>query len=185
MEKLTRRQANFVNEYLKDLNGTQAAIRAGYSLHTAAAISSENLQKPSIVAAIDAAMLARSERVKVDADYVLKRLHDEVEADIAEIYDEDGSLLPVHEWPAVFRKGLIEQIETEELFEGAGKERVQVGVVRKVKLSPRIKRLELIGKHIGVNAFQDVVEVKGLSSLAERMERAAARTSAASEGSDE
>lgn len=68
---LTHKQQRFVDEYLVDLNATQAAIRAGYSQKTARQIGEENLSKPDILAAVDKAMADRSERTKIDQDYVL------------------------------------------------------------------------------------------------------------------
>jgi len=72
--KLTSKQQQFVLEYLKDLNATQAAIRAGYSKKTARSIGAENLSKPYINEAIQKEMDKRSERVKMDADDVLKEI---------------------------------------------------------------------------------------------------------------
>lgn len=69
--QLTPKQAQFVVEYLKDLNATQAAVRAGFSEHTATVQGSQLLAKPHIRAAIDAAKAGRVERTKIDADYVL------------------------------------------------------------------------------------------------------------------
>ena len=175
---LTAKQSRFIDEYVIDLNGKEAAIRAGYSRHSSKDIASQLLVIPEVAAAVDAAKLERSIKLGVDAEFVLKRLTDEVNADLADLYDDDGKMLPVEDWPLIFRTGLVSGIETEELFEGVGKERVQVGIVRKIKLSDRIKRLELIGKHVAVNAFQDVVQVKGVSGLAERLERAQARKQA-------
>ncbi|MGI8766582.1 MAG: terminase small subunit [Gemmatimonadaceae bacterium] len=71
---LTPKQARFVEEYLTDLNATQAAIRAGYSPKTAYAIGVENLRKPVIVTALEEAMRARSERTGVTADRVVEEL---------------------------------------------------------------------------------------------------------------
>ena len=76
---LTAKQALFVCEYLIDANATQAAIRAGYSEHSARAIGSENLAKPAVIAALAAAMAARVERVELNADWVLRRLKENVE----------------------------------------------------------------------------------------------------------
>lgn len=73
-EKLTPRQALFVEEYLKDLNGTQAAIRSGYSAKTAQAISSENLRKPLIVAALAEAQAKRSAKTGITQERVLAEL---------------------------------------------------------------------------------------------------------------
>ena len=76
---LTPKQQRFVEEYLIDLNGTQAAIRAGYSPKTAKEQASENLAKPNIQEAIQGAQSARSERTEVNQDYVVQRLKGEAE----------------------------------------------------------------------------------------------------------
>lgn len=112
---------------------------------------------------------------KVDAGWLLARLVDEACADIADLYDGEGKLKPVDEWPEVWRQGLIQGVEIEERFEGRGNGREQVGFVKKIRLSDRLKRLELIGKHIGVKAFEETVRVKGLDGLGERLTRAAKR----------
>lgn len=168
---LTPKQHRFVEEYLIDLNGTQAAIRAGYSRHTANEIAAENLAKPSIRAAIDAGKRDRSERAKIDADAVLDRLAAEVEADLADIYDADGHILPVKDWPLIWRQGLVQGLDVEQLFDGVGKDREQIGTVVKLRLSDRLRRLELIGKHVAVRAFEDRVAVNDMSGLAERLMR--------------
>jgi phage terminase small subunit len=77
---LTPKQQVFVDEYLKDLNATQAAVRAGYSEKTAKVIGSENLTKPDIAGAIQKAMDERSERTAITQDYVLQGIQDVTEA---------------------------------------------------------------------------------------------------------
>ena len=74
MAKLTPKQARFCEEYLVDLNATQAAIRAGYSVESAGSIGSENLTKPEIRARIETAMAERSKRTGINADRVLREL---------------------------------------------------------------------------------------------------------------
>ena len=69
---MTPKQQRFVDEYLIDLNATQAAIRAGYSEKTARQVGAENLSKPDIAAAIAARTQERSQRTKIDADMVLQ-----------------------------------------------------------------------------------------------------------------
>ena len=76
---MTPKQKTFVEEYLIDLNATQAAIRAGYSEATAYSIGQENLKKPEIAKAIQAAMDERSERTEVTQDYVLDVIKDTTE----------------------------------------------------------------------------------------------------------
>src|SRR5262245_23429570 len=67
---LTAKQAMFVREYLTDMNGTQAAIRAGYSARTANEQGARLLAKASIREAIEKAQAERLQRLDIDADYV-------------------------------------------------------------------------------------------------------------------
>tara|TARA_R110000822_G_scaffold90984_1_gene209999 strand:+ start:947 stop:1372 length:426 start_codon:yes stop_codon:yes gene_type:complete len=71
--KLTPKQLLFCQEYLIDLNATQAAIRAGYSTKTAQRIGSENLSKPLVAQFIQLLANERSKRVDIDADWVLEQ----------------------------------------------------------------------------------------------------------------
>ena len=79
MAKLTPKQQRFVDEYLIDLNATQAAIRAGYSPKTAQQMGAENLSKPVIAEAIELAKTERSERTLVTQDDVIRGLLTEAE----------------------------------------------------------------------------------------------------------
>lgn len=79
--QLTPKQAAFVAEYLLDLNATQAAIRAGYSERTAYRTGADNLRKPQIARAIEAAQADRAERLELTADDVLAGLHQEATRD--------------------------------------------------------------------------------------------------------
>lgn len=168
MPELTPKQARFVDEYMLDLNGTKAAVRAGFSEKSAQDIAAQLLGKTHVREAIEQAKAERSKKTNIDAAWLLKRLADEASADINDIYGPDGELLPVKDWPMIWRQGLIVGIETEEIrVEG-----VTMGIIRKVKQSDRLRRLELIGKHVNVNAFQDVVQHKGLEGLADRIARA-------------
>ena len=72
--KLTAKQKMFVAEYLIDLNATQAAIRAGYSKHTAKSVGCENLTKPDIAQEIQEAMDERTKRTRLDADSILNEI---------------------------------------------------------------------------------------------------------------
>jgi phage terminase small subunit len=161
---LTHRQAAFVREYLIDLNATKAAGRAGFSTrghHKGADIANELMNRPAVRAAIEQALAERAERTRIDADWLLMRLADEAEADIADLYDDAGNIKPVREWPAVWRKGLVAGFEVEELFEGRGEDRKHIGRLRKVRLADRTKIKELIGRHVNIGAFKDRVEHTG------------------------
>ena len=154
------RHERFAQEYLIDLNATQAYARAGYAAKGNAAETSAArlLRNVQVQARIDELKGERSERTKVDADWLLSRLAEESVADIAELYAEDGSVKPVKDWPLIWRQGLVSGVEVERIAEG-------IGTVTKIKISDRIKRLELIGKHIDVQAFKDKVEHSGEMSI--------------------
>ncbi|MBN8935741.1 MAG: terminase small subunit [Rhizobiales bacterium] len=169
---LTPKQRRFIAEFLVDLNGTRAAIRAGYSPKTANEQAAQLMAKPAVKAEIDARIAARSQRTQIDADWVLKRLALEVDADLADLYDDNNNLKAVSEWPEVWRRGLVAGVDINALFEGTGKDRVQIGYVKKIRLADRIRIIELIGRHIKVNAFQETVHYTGLDALGDRLERA-------------
>ena len=77
--KFTGKQERFIQEYLKDCNATQAAIRAGYSSKTAAQIGEENLRKPDIRLAIDVAQKKIAEKTETDSEWVRRRLKEEAD----------------------------------------------------------------------------------------------------------
>lgn len=153
---MTPKQQRFVEEYLIDLNAARAYRAAGYrgSDNVCAVEGHRLLSNPKVGKAIAALKAARSERTKIDADWLLSRLAAEATADINDLYDEHGAIKPVKDWPPIWRQGLVAGLEVEEVKAG-GK---VVAAIRKVKLSDRVKRLELIGRHIDVGAFKDRVE---------------------------
>ena len=169
--KLTPKEKRFCEEYIIDLNATQAAIRSGYSRHTARSIGSENLTKPAIIAEIEISKANRAERAGIDASWVLNRLATEAEADINDIFDDEGAVLPVSEWPRIWRQGLVTGIDVEIIKGPDGYDKV---IVKKIRFSDRVKRLELVGKHVSVKAFDERVSI-GVDDIPGRMERALKR----------
>ena len=153
MAGLRGKQQRFVEEYLKDLNATQAAIRAGYSEKTARDIGCENLAKPNIAKAIADAEAKREERTQIDSDYVLKRLAEIDQMDVLDIMDDDGNVKPLRDWPKIWRQ-YISNIETISMDDGEG-------WLKKIKWPDKVKNLELLGKHVSVGAFKDKVEHSG------------------------
>lgn len=156
---LTPKQEAFVREYLIDLNGAQAAIRAGYAESGARTEGSRLLANADIQAAIAEAQAARAERTRIDADWVLSRLGREADADLADLYTPEGAIRPIHEWPKIWRQGLVAGIKHQEIKDAEGN--ATGDFVVEVKLSDRIKRIELIGKHVNVQAFRDQVAHSG------------------------
>lgn len=172
--KLTAQQHRFCEEYIKDLDGKNAAIRAGYSQRTAEQIAYQLLQKPHVLARVAELQDKRSQRTQIDADYVLHRLAEIDQMDFLDIMDDDMSLKPLSQWPKVWRQYLT-SFELAELFEGRGDDRAMVGVLKKIKWPDKVKNLELLGKHVSVNAFRERVDVNVNVSLADRMRKARER----------
>lgn len=166
MAKLTDKQELFAREYLKDLNATQAAIRAGYSEKSAAAQGCENLIKPNIAARIIELKGARNEEVGIDAAYVLRRLVEIDQMDVLDIVKDDLSLKPVTEWPASWRR-YISGFDVSEMFEntGEGGARELAGFLKKIKWPDKVKNLELLGKHVDVQAFKENVRTEQTGTL--------------------
>lgn len=161
---LTDKQQLFADNYLSDseLNATKAYM-AAYpkpSADSARRLGSKLLTNIDIKNYIEAQQEARSERTKIDADRTLKRLAEEVDADLADIFDSNGDLLPIHEMPKIWRQGLI-----------AGIDVIRNGdeTIWKIRLSDRTRRLELLGKHINVGAFSDKAEVNINVSMADQI----------------
>jgi len=165
--ELSDKQQAFVREYLVDLNGTQAAIRAGYSVKTANEQAARLLANVSVSEAVKTALEERAEKTGIDAEWVLRRLALEANADVADIYDDKGGLKPVKDWPLIWRQGLVAGIDAEVTDTGS--------IIHKVKLSDRVKRLEMIGRHVGVQAFKDRVEHDVSDDLASILSKARER----------
>jgi phage terminase small subunit len=153
MASLTVKQEQFCNEYLVDLNATQAAIRAGYSAKTAAQQGFQLLKKTSVAKAIQKKIQERSRRTEINADWVLSQA--------AEVF-----------------KVAMGQSETkivvrESIGDGMTEHRTQE--MEKHDLASANKALEIIGKHIDIKAFDnsvtnlnvDMTEEQALKVLAE------------------
>ncbi|QHJ78725.1 MAG: hypothetical protein [Bacteriophage sp.] len=149
MANLTPKQQRFVDEYLIDLNATQAAIRAGYSEKTAKEIGSENLTKPNIQEAIQKTQNIRTERTEVTQDYVLKT--------IVETIERCQQIRPVLD-----RKGEHVLIEAED---------GELKAAYTFDATNVLKGADLLGKHLGM--FKDKVEHSGgitVTSVADLMD---------------
>ena len=165
MANLTPKQQRFVEEYLIDLNATQAYIRAGFSAKLANTNAVKLLQNTTIAKAIAEAQAKREERTQIDADYVLKRLVEIDQMDVLDIIDNNGNVKPIKDWPKTWRQ-YISNIETISLEDEAG-------WLKKIKWPDKVKNLELLGKHVSVGAFKDRIEHSGqleIQSLSDLMD---------------
>lgn len=150
------KQHKFIEEYLKDLNATQAAIRAGYSSTGATSQGSRLLANRNVAAVIADTLKRRSERVEINADTVLRELLKIATTDIGEAFDELGNLRPLKDIPPDVRRAISGVETVEEFAQGADGGKVVTGLVRKVKFWDKVKSLELLGKNLKL--FTDVKE---------------------------
>lgn len=158
---MTKKQKRFVEEYLIDLNATQAAIRAGYSPETAYSIGSENLKKPEIRARIEEAMAERSKRTGVNQDRIIMEL-----AKIGFLNPKDL---------VNFDEATVKEEAAEEDLAAIASVRVKrfptkdgEGIEREIKMYDKSKALELLGRHLGM--FKDKVEVSGLEEEKKKLD---------------
>lgn len=155
---LKGKQKDFCDYLLQDpeQNATAAYMKAypGCSSNDVAhSAASRLLASVKVQEYIEAFKEGRSERTRIDADWLLKRLADEAEADVSRLFDESGNLLPVRSWPKIFRKGLVCGIDVTTIGDGM--------TVTKIKLADRNAKLKMIGDHIGVQAFKQILQHGG------------------------
>jgi len=162
--ELNLKQKRFVQEYLIDLNATQAAIRAEYSEHTAYSMGQRLLKNVKVQAALQEAIKSRAIRTEITQDRVLKEL-----ANIAFANGTDyAKVVKVND------ESLVGIVPTDDLTQD---QKSAVACIRQtqngieIKLNDKLKALELIGKHLGMfndkNNGDDSVE--DLTSLAEML----------------
>ena len=140
--KLTEKQQRFVDEYLIDLNATQAAIRAGYSVKTANEQGSQNLAKLSIQQAIAEQMAERSKRTGINQDRVVLELAKIALVKMTDIVDSQGR---IKSDASPDDLACIESVKYKESESDTGS-----SVDREVKIASKLKALELLGKHLGM-----------------------------------
>lgn len=181
---LTAMQEAYCQSYIKTPeNQTQAAINAGFSPNTAAVKASVMMRDERIQKRIAELMEERNKRMRVSADYVLMRLVEIDQMDFLDILNDDGGMKPIAEWPKVWRTSLsamdIATIKTTQasLQKENGEADLSVEdvehILKKVKWPDKVKNLELIGKHVDVNAFKERLDVNVNVTIADRI--AAAR----------
>lgn len=141
-KKLTKKQLLFVDEYLIDLNATQAAIRAGYSVDSARDIGCENLTKPNIQQAIAKAMAERSKRTGVNQDRVVLELAKIAFVKMTDIVNDEGEIRPDATDDDL---ACIESVKYKRSDSDTGSSEE-----REVKIASKLKALELLGKHLGM-----------------------------------
>ena len=165
-QQLTERQKRFCEEYLIDLNGAQAAIRAGYSRDSAKEIASENLTKPNIQEYLSQRQQELQEATGINQKRVLEEYAKVAFADIRNYYDENSMLLPIREIGDQ-AAGALAGIEVDQLWAATMAGRVQIGETKKIKVYDKVKALDSLARHLGMfgkdnEQSKPVVQITGM-----------------------
>lgn len=153
---MTEKQKLFVEEYLIDLNATQAAIRAGYkarSRQRASEIGAQLLQNTQVSEAIAQEMAERSKRTGVNADRVIMELAKVAFLNLTDVVDP--RTVTIRPNAAEEDKAAIQSIKIKKSFSETGESEE-----REVRAADKLKALELLGRHLGM--FKDKVELTGI-----------------------
>ena len=142
MAKLTEKQRRFCDEYLIDLNATQAAIRAGYSAKTACEQGARLLANVKVQGTIAEHMAERSKRTGVNQDRIVRELAKIAFVNLTDIVDEEGRIKSNATDEDL---SCLESIKYKESSSDTGD-----SVEREVKIASKLKALELLGKHVGM-----------------------------------
>ena len=153
---LTHKQELFCQEYLVDLNATQAATRAGYSVRQAGVIGYENLKKPQIAARIKEAMAEREKRVHITQDRVLQELARLAFSDLRRAFKDDGTLKLPQEWDDDTAAAMA-GVDTITSSVGGEDESPLSLTTKKVKVFDKGAALTLAMRHLGM--LNDKLEV--------------------------
>ena len=129
--------------YLEDMSYSETAKRLNLS---AAEVKLEILNNTNKVRELSE---LRDIRLQIDSDWVLNELHGMYKADIKDIHTDDGVLLPISEWPEVWRT-MVSSIDSKTITSPDG---TMIGTVSKVKKPDAISLLKMIGDHTDIKAF--------------------------------
>lgn len=170
---MTPKQELFCLEYLKDRNATAAYMRAGYKAkgHAAEANASRLLSNAEIAKRINAALSEVKKAVQVEAEDVLREILKLAKSDVRKLYREDGTLKLPHEWDDD-TAAAVAGVDVVETTIG-DKDSPISQTTKKVKLWDKKGSLELLGRHLKL--FTDVVEVKDVTPISDRMKKARER----------
>ncbi len=149
MKGLNPRQIRFVAEYMIDLNASQAAKRCGYTNSQAQVTGCLILANPLVREAVDKLLDIRVRHHVMVRDRMLVELHELAHFDKNEIMAEDGSILPMKDWPLIARQALI-GFDVEELWSGRGEDRIQIGEIKKPRFINPMQPYDLLAKHLGI-----------------------------------
>lgn len=148
--KLSDKQKRFCEEYLIDFNGTQAAIRAGYSKKTAKEQSSRALTLVNVQEHIAFMQRQTSEKLNITKERVLNEYAKIAFSDIRNLFNEEGALVDITKLDDNSAGAVSSVKSSEEWGEDKHGNRIVVGNLKEVKVFDKIRALQDLGKHLGL-----------------------------------
>ena len=150
-KKLTDKQQRFVEEYLVDLNATQAAIRAGYSKKTAKVIAAQNLSKLNVAAEIQSGRQKLSEKTGVTAERVIAELALVAFTNMQDYFRVNSEGQPELDCSTLTKEqaAALSEVTAEEVWRGKGDDAKRM-VRTKFKLHSKMSALDQLGKYFGL-----------------------------------
>jgi len=146
---LTEKQKRFCNEYLKDLNGTQAATRAGYSKKTANEQAARMLAKVSIQEYLQKRMKDRSERTEITQDRVLKEMARIAFFDTRKLFDDEGNLKNITDLDDDTATA-IAGLDVVSFYRKGNEKELLREITSKIKVVDKKGALDSIMRHLGM-----------------------------------
>lgn len=161
-----QRRTRFLKEYLLEHNATKAAIAAGYSEKTAYSQGNRLLKNAEVQAALAKEEEKLNSKLDISIERVAKEFARIAFCDTRKLFRDDGSLLPPSQWDDD-TAAAIGGMDVNELFEGSGEDRSQVGYIKKVKMTDKVRALEGLGRYLKM--FVDKVEISAPNAIIERL----------------
>ncbi len=161
------RRELFAREYVIDLNGTRAAIAAGYSPNGANSKAAQLLATVRVQKRVEELLAKRASKLEIKADRVLEELAKLAFLDPRKFYREDGSLRQVTELDDD-TAACLAGIEHEKLYEHYAKGQAsEIGTTTKIKFHDKGQNLERLGRHLKL--FTEKVEISADDEMVERL----------------
>lgn len=151
---LTPKQERFCQEYLVDYDGSKAAIRAGFSKKTARVQAAQMLTLPDVQAYLSSKKTAIADKLSISQERTMQEIGRIAFQDVRKFYNEDGSLIPIHELDDD-AAAVLAGMDVEEIYAEGEK----IGVVKKIKRYDKVKALEMLAKHYNIFKEQEAPPV--------------------------
>lgn len=147
---MAERERLFIEAYIANGgDGAKAARAAGYASSGAKARAQTLLKRPNVVKSLAERRAKLARKFELTSEAVIAELSKIVHADPRRLFGDDGKMLPMQDWPDDMA-AVVASVETDELFEGKGKDRKFIGYTKKVRFWDKNSAIEKAMKHLGL-----------------------------------